>query len=117
MRGLDARSQDFVLMIWPLDAIDGATDEIDEAARAIEFAFPMGEGSGVPCDVPPWTGGFRGISRKYVIGMPRAERCLAREVPRKPEPPAMTTFCGVWLVSTTVFLTVPEVMFSVRQEN
>src|SRR5262249_15494406 len=68
-RGFYARSQDFVLMIRSLDAIDRSADEIHDCCGAVERTGPWSNRSSVPRSMPRGTCHLRSLARENHDGM------------------------------------------------
>ena len=78
-------------MVRRLDAIDATTDQVHQAARAVECSTPLSQAAGVPTHVLPRAVASRWIAERTTIDQPRFVKCVARDKPRNPLPPAMTT--------------------------
>ena len=77
-------------MIRRLDAIDAAAHKIDQPIGAVEFPLPIVKCSGIPRHMTPVSGNLWGSAERMTTSAPVPARNFAREMPRKPEPPAIT---------------------------
>src|SRR3954470_18897518 len=51
--GLDAGTEDFILVVGGFDAIDAATGEVDQACGAVQLPMPILQRSAIPIHIPP----------------------------------------------------------------
>src|SRR5262245_4069665 len=63
-RCLHPRTEDFILMVGGLDAIDATSHQVDQAARAIQLPLPLSQAPGIPRHMPPWSLRYRWLTRK-----------------------------------------------------
>src|SRR5258708_5553183 len=63
-RCFHAGTENFILVVGRLDAIDAASHQVDQAACAVEFSTPLAQSAGIPAYMPPWPAWFRWVARQ-----------------------------------------------------
>ncbi len=85
-----SRTENFILVVGGLDAIDASSCQVDQPDRTVQFPAPSPRvrASQLTCLQGPL--GFGGCRESSTIDLPDAAKCVAREIPKKPLPPAIT---------------------------